>query len=153
MSATLDVNVLVYAVDEDSDLHSRARALLDFVATRPAITYLFWPVLMGYLRISTHPSIVRSPLDPETAIDAIDDLVRRPQIVVPGEGERFWSTFRRVARSTPPRGVLVPDAHVVALMHEHGVGTIRSPDRDLRKFDGITVVDPFDERFLAGFDV
>src|SRR5437660_11486881 len=114
MSATLDVNVLVYAVDEDSDLHSRARALLDFVATRSAITYLFWPVLMGYLRIITHPSILRSPLDPEAAIEGIDDLIHRPQIVVPGEGERFWSGLRRVSRSPPAGGVLAPDPHVVA---------------------------------------
>jgi toxin-antitoxin system PIN domain toxin len=149
----LDTNVLIYAVDEDSDLQPRARALLDHVATRPAITYLFWPVLMGYLRIITHPSILRSPLAPEAAIDGIDDLIRRPQIVVPGEGDRFWNGFRHVARSTPPRGVLVPDAHVVALMHEHGVGTILSRDRDFRKFDGITVLDPFDERFSAGFEV
>jgi len=153
VSATLDVNLLVYAVNEDSDLQPRARALLERVATRSAITYLFWPVLMGYLRIITHPSILRSPLDPEAAIEGIDDLIHRPQIVVPGEGERFWSGFRRVSRSTPPRGVLVPDAHVVALMHEHGVGTIWSRDRDFRKFDGITAVDPFDERFSAGFDV
>jgi uncharacterized protein len=153
VSATLDTNVLIYAVDEDSDLQPRARALLDHVATRPAITYLFWPVLMGYLRTITHPSILRSPLDPEAAIEGIDDLVRRPQIVVPGEGERFWSGFRSVASSTPPRGVLVPDAHVVALMHEHGVGTIWSRDRDFRKFDGINVLDPFDDRFSAGFEV
>jgi len=153
VSATLDTNVLIYAVDEDSDLQPRARALLGQVATSPAITYLFWPVLMGYLRIITHPSILRSPLDPEAAIEGIVDLVRRPQIVVPGEGERFWSGFRSVASSTPPRGVLVPDAHVVALMHEHGVGTIWSRDRDFRKFDGITVLDPFVERFSAGFEV
>ncbi len=47
----------------------------------------------------------------------------------------------------------MPDAHVVALMHQHGVGTFYSRDRDFRKFDGITAVDPFDERFSAGFDL
>jgi toxin-antitoxin system PIN domain toxin len=146
MSRTLDTNVLVYASDEDSALQPRARALLNDIATSPTITYLFWPVLLGYLRIITHPSILRSPLDPQSAIDGIDDLIRRPQIVVPGEGDRFWSGFKTVARSTPPRGALVPDVHVVALMHEHGVGTIWSRDRDFRKFDGITVRDPFDDR-------
>lgn len=153
MSRTLDTNVLIYAVDEGSDVHPRARALLDDIATSPAITYLFWPVLLGYLRIITHPSIVRSPLDPQSAIEGIDDLVRRPQIMVPGEGERFWTEFKRVALSTPTRGALVSDAHVVALMHEHGVRTIWSRDRDFRKFDGITVLDPFDPRFSDGFDV
>ena len=44
----------------------------------------------------------------------------------------------------------VPDAHLVALMREHGVVTMWSNDRDFRKFDGITVKNPFDER-VDGF--
>jgi uncharacterized protein len=42
-----------------------------------------------------------------------------------------------------PRGNLVPDTHLVALMHQHGVATIWSHDRDLRRFSAITVRDPF----------
>lgn len=152
MSATLDVNVLVYAADETSDRHSRARALLDHVATSPAITYLLWPVLLGYVRIITHPTILESPLSPEAAIDDIDDLVQRPQIVVVGEGDRFWETFKRLARTVAPRGNLVPDAHLVALMAENGVSTIWTSDRDFRKFSGITVKDPFDEGYSAAFE-
>lgn len=41
------------------------------------------------------------------------------------------------------RGNLVPDAHLVALMHQYGVRTIISHDRDFKKFDGIRVEDPF----------
>ncbi len=152
MSVTLDVNVLVYAADETSDRHSRARALLDHVATSPAITYLLWPVLLGYVRIITHPTILESPLSPEAAIGDIDDLVQRPQIVVVGEGDRFWETFKRLARTVAPRGNLVPDAHLGALMAENGVSTIWTSDRDFRKFSGITVKDPFDERYSAGFE-
>ena len=152
MSSTLDVNVLVYAADETSDRHPRARALLDHVATSPAITYLLWPVLLGYVRIITHPSILRAPLSPEAAIADIDDLVQRPQIVTVGEGDRFWETFTRVAHGVAPRGNLVPDAHLVALMAENGVAAIWTGDRDFRKFSGITVKDPFDERYSAGFE-
>jgi uncharacterized protein len=146
MSETLDVNVLVYAADETSHRHERSRALLEHVATRPAITYLFWPVLLGYLRIITHPAILESPLTPQAAMDDIDDLITRPQIVTPGEGDAFWRTYQSVAAQVSPRGTLVPDSHVVALMRENGVTTIWSNDRDLRKFDGITVRDPFDPR-------
>ena len=152
MSSTLDANVLVYATDETSDRHPRARTLLDHVATSPAITYLFWPVLLAYVRIITHPTILELPLSPEAAIANIDDLVQRPQIIVVGEGDRFWETFQRVARTVAPRGNLVPDAHLVALMTENGLSTIWTGDRDFRKFSGITVKDPFDERYSAGFD-
>jgi uncharacterized protein len=71
---------------------------------------------------------------------------------VVGEGDRFWEMFKRTARSVTPRGNLVPDAHLVALMVEHGVSTIWSGDRDFRKFSGITVKDPFDDAYSAGFE-
>src|SRR5437899_971378 len=80
------------------------------------------------------------------------DLISRAVIVVAGEGERFWSDFKSVAAATPPRARLVANAHLVALMLEHGVSTMWSGDRDFRKFDGITVRDPFDERYSAGFE-
>ncbi len=152
MSATLDVNILVYAADRTSSRHERARAHLERVATSSAITYLFWPVLLGYMRIVTHPAIVEAPLSPEAALSDIDDLIGRPQVVVPGEGERFWAAFKRVARAVQPRGTLVPDAHLVALMHEHGVAQVWSNDRDLRKFDGISVLNPFDAKYSGGFE-
>ena len=151
MSRTLDVNVLVYAADKTSSRHQRARALLEHVATSPAVTYLFWPVLLGYVRVITHPAILSSPLAPEAALRDVDNLIERPQIVVTGERERFWAAFRSAAAPLAPRGSLVPDAHVVALMHENGVSTIWTNDRDFRKFDGITVRNPFDDRYAAGF--
>lgn len=152
MSRTLDVNVLVYAADRSADRHERARAFLDHVATTRTITYLFWPVILGYFRIVTHAGILRSPLSPTAAIDDVEDLIHRPQMIVVGEGEQFWTTFRAVAAVTPPRGPLVLDAHLVALMREHGVTTMWSGDRDFRKFDGITVKNPFEQRYSAGFE-
>lgn len=47
------------------------------------------------------------------------------------------------ARSWPERaGNAVPDAHLAALMRQHGVATIYTRDRDFRRFEGIRVEDP-----------
>ncbi len=143
MSVTLDANVLIYASDADSPFHERARGLLADVARGPDLVYLFWPVVMAYLRIVTHPRLFTDPLDPEDARANITSLLARPHIRVVGEGRRFWNVFEHVAGTVPLRGNLVPDAHVVSLMREHGVRTIWTRDRDFRKFDGIEAVDPF----------
>ena len=37
----------------------------------------------------------------------------------------------------------IADCHIVALMHGHGVREIVTHDRDLRRFDGVKVRDPF----------
>ena len=68
MSATLDVNVLVYASDARATEHDRAEALVRRLAAGPEILYLFWPVLLGYLRIVTHPAILTNPLSPAIAM-------------------------------------------------------------------------------------
>jgi len=78
-------------------------------------------------------------------------LLARPHIRAAGELDGFWQTHLQVTADVSTRGNLVPDAHLVALMIQQGVTTIWSRDRDLRKFDGISVVDPFDDRCRDGF--
>lgn len=143
MSSTLDANVLLYASDEHSPRNATARRLLETLTVGPELVYLLWPVAMGYLRIATHPAIFVAPLAPAEAIANVDALVARPAVRTAGEADRFWRSYLDVARHTAPRGNLVPDAHIVALMREHGIGTIWTHDRDFRAFDGVRVRDPF----------
>jgi toxin-antitoxin system PIN domain toxin len=143
VTATLDTNVLVYASDESSSFHDRAVELLEALAAGPDLVYLFWPIALGYLRISTHPAIFQKPLSPAEATANVDDLISRPHVRTGAEADSFWDVFRHVAGATPIRGNLVPDAHVVALMRQHEVSTIWSHDRDFLKFPGISVQDPF----------
>ena len=143
MTTTLDTNVLVYASDESSSFHERAIGLLEKLAAGPDLVYLFWPVALGYLRISTHPAIFQKPISAAEAMANVDDLVSRPHVRTGGEVEGFWDTYREVTSGPPVRGNLVPDAHLVVLMRQHGVSTIWSHDRDFLKFRGIKVRDPF----------
>jgi toxin-antitoxin system PIN domain toxin len=143
VTATLDTNVLLYASDQSSAFHDRALALLGTLATGPDLVYLFWPVALGYLRISTHRAIFQKPLSAAEAMANVDDLVSRPHVRTGGEVDGFWNRYREVTDGVPVRGNLVPDAHIVALMRQHGVTMIWTHDRDFLKFQGINVRDPF----------
>src|SRR5215210_3185082 len=142
MSATVDTNVLVYASNADDPLHDRAEDLVRNLAVGPELVYLFWPVLLGYLRIVTHPGILTNPLSPVVAMRNVESLLDRPHVRAPGEAENFWTTFRRTAGDRP-RGNDIPDAHVASLMRQHAVRVIWTRDRDFRRFDGIEARDPF----------
>ena len=142
MSSTVDANILVYASNESEPIHAAAKALVEQLAAGPELVYLFWPVLLGYLRVVTHPAILPRPLGPRDAITNIDSLVRRPHIRTPGETEGFWELFRATGEDRP-RGNDTPDVHLATLMRQNGVHTVYSRDRGLRRFPGITVVDPF----------
>lgn len=143
MSTTIDTNVLLYASDEASERHSRARDLLEKLTEGPDLLYLFWPVLMGYLRIATHPNVFENPLAPEDAMRNVESLVLRPHVRTPGEDEGFWDLYRTLVADAVVRGNLVPDAHLAALMRQYGATTIWTHDRDFRRFEAITVRDPF----------
>lgn len=152
MSQTVDTNLLVYATHTGSPFHERAHALVEHLVLGPALAYLLWPALVGYLRIVTHPSILATPLSSDEAMANVEALLSPPHIRVPGEGGDFWPTFDRVARDVRPQGNLVSDAHLVALMHQHGIAAIWTHDRDFRKFPGIKVKDPFSDRYSTGFE-
>jgi toxin-antitoxin system PIN domain toxin len=144
VTVTFDTNVLLYAPDEASPFHERARAFVEEVAAGPAIVYLFWPAVMGYLRLATHPAVFHRPLPPDDARANVESLLARPHVQTPGERERFWEVYHHVSGDVDARGNLVPDAHLVSLMLENGVGTIWTHDRDYRMFGDIEVRDPFE---------
>lgn len=142
MSATIDANLLLYASDADSPHHGLAIERLRRFAAGPDLFYVFWPVAMAYLRIATHPSIFSRPLEPAQARSNLSGLIRRPHVRCPGEQEGFWPVFEDTVERDVIRGNLVPDAHLVALMRQHGVETIWTSDRDFRRFAGIRAQDP-----------
>ena len=143
MSATIDVNILLYASDESSSFHAKAAELLDSLARGPDLLYLVWPGLMGYVRMSTHPALFPRPLSVDVATGNVGQLVGLPHARAVGEGDDFWQVYGTVTAGTVVRGNLVSEAHLVALMRENGVGTLWSHDRDFRKFEAVRVRDPF----------
>lgn len=142
MSATVDANILVYASNEADPAYERARTLVERLARGPELVYLFWPALMGYLRLVTHPAILPAPLTPPQATRNVEALLSRPHVRAPGEAAGFWDAYRATSQDRA-RGNDVPDAHLVALMLQHGVTTIYTRDRGFRRFDGISPRDPF----------
>jgi len=142
VSVTLDANVLVYASNDVDPVHELALEVVKRLAAGPGLVYLFWPVLVGYLRIVTHPAILPRPLSARDAIGNVDGLLARPHVRAPGELDGFWSFFRDAAQDRA-RGNDVTDVHLAALMRQHGVSTIYTRDRGFRRFEGLDVRDPF----------
>jgi uncharacterized protein len=141
VSVTVDANVLVYASNVADPAFRPAQALVQQLAAGPDNVYLFWPTIMGYLRIVTHPGILPTPLSFIEASGNISELLGRPHIRAPGERDQFWELYLTTA-GRYVRGNNVPDAHIATLMRQHGVTTIYTRDRDFLKFEGVEVRDP-----------
>lgn len=143
MSFAVDTNVLLYASDRSSPLAVRAAAFLTECATGDDLFYLAWPTLMGYLRIATHHAIFTAPLSPVEAMENVNALLALPHVRTLGEDEGFWDVYQTVAAGAPLRGNAVPDAHLAALLRQHGVTRLYTNDADFNRFPFLTVINPF----------
>lgn len=143
MSYSMDVNVLLYASDSGNRYHRQAKAFVESCLQSQDILCLGWPTVMGYLRISTHPSVFMRPLSPSEAMSNMEALLSLPRVRVLSEEEGFWIVYREIASDAPVRGNLVPDAHLAALLRQNGVRTLYTHDRDFSRFRFLEVRDPF----------
>ncbi len=143
MTFTVDANVLVYSTNPQANYHQEARRTLASAVAGPELLYLFWPVLVAYIRVVTQPALLETPVPLARALDNVQHLLGSPFVRTGGESNDFAMLLRAVADPVPARGRLIHDAHIVALMRQYGVATIWTHDRDFRLFDGIRVHDPF----------
>lgn len=143
MSFSCDANVLLYASDAASTVHAAARRFLETSAAGGDLWCIGWPTVMSYLRIATHPRIFGAPLAPDEALGNVEALARVPHVRLLSEEPGFLEVYREVSGAFPVRGNLVPDAHLAALLRQHGVKTLYTRDADFRKFAFLEVRDPF----------
>lgn len=142
MSYSIDANLLLYASDTGCVEHAAAHRFVQGLGDNPDLCCVTWPTLFAYLRISTHPSIFRRPLTPAAAWSNVRALIALPRVRLITEEEDFVDHYENVGRGCTIRGNLVPDAHLAALLHQHGVTRIYSTDTDFRKFPFLEVINP-----------
>ena len=142
MSYSIDTNILIYASDDTSPFYAASKLFLEKCIKDPDLLCLTWPVIMGYQRIATHPSIFKVPLTPEVAWNNINALLQFPRVRFIGENNDFMDDYREVTSRVITRGNLVPDAHIATILRQHGVRLLYTVDTDFRKFDFLKVINP-----------
>lgn len=145
MSYAVDVNILLYASDASSPYCERAGAFLRGCVLGKEVMCFGWPTIMGYLRMATHAAIFASPLSPDEAARNIHALIRLPHVRLLSEEEGFWEVYGEATSGLVVRGNLVPDAHLAALLRQHGVKILYTNDTDFRKFEFLDVRNPLAE--------
>jgi hypothetical protein len=142
LSFAIDVNILLYASDTASPYRKKAADFLSNCLAQRELFYLGWPTVVGYLLIATHPSIFANALTPEEAKVNIETLANSDHVRILSEKEGFWAIYKEVTSEVPTRGNWVPDAHLAALLKQHGVKKLFTHDRDFLKFPFLEIRDP-----------
>ena len=127
---------MVYAFRREADDHGRYAAWLRETVESDEAYGISELVLSGFLRIVTHPRVMRRPAPIETALAFADTLRDQPSAVTLSPGPRHWGIFTRLCREARATGNLVPDAYLAALAIEHGAELITT-DRDFARFSSL----------------
>lgn len=144
MSFALDANILIYASHPESPHYEATQRFLAECVERRELLCLAWQTVTAYLRVSTHVGLFGKPLDPATAAENIDALLRRPRTRVLVEQDGFWELYRELLETHRARANFVHDVHLAALLRQHGVKTLYTRDRDFRRFEFLDVRDPLE---------
>jgi len=136
-----DVNLLIYAIDEESPAHDPALEWLETALAGTEAVAFAWIVLIGFLRISTNPAAIDRPLQPDDALTHIDEWLTQPVATIVEPTSAHPATLRRLLEPVGTAGNLATDAHLAALAIEHGA-ELCSSDNDFSRFEGLRWTNP-----------
>jgi len=129
----VDLNVLLYAVNRDSAHHEVIRRWWEDAINGDEPVGLAWVVLLGFLRLSTHPRVFPSPLDAGQAADRVEAWLAHPNVKIVRETDEQWRLLKSQLDETGTAGNLTTDAHLASLAIAHGA-TLVSCDTDFGRF-------------------
>ena len=137
----VDVNVLLYAVNPDSDPSGTVRRWWEKALTGDESIGLPWIVLSGFLRISTNPRIYPRPAAVDWALDEVERWLSADVVTTISEKPEHWRMLRGMLAETGTAGNLTTDAHLAALAITHDA-TLASCDNDFARFSGLRWENP-----------
>lgn len=139
----IDTNILVYAEDHASPRRETALAILTGLAQRPAPWAIPWPCIYEFLRVATHPRVLRTPLPMAVARADLRAIAASPSLLLLSETSRHLEILEHVIQDSGASASRIHDAHIAALCLEHGVSELLTADRDFRRFSGLKIINPF----------
>jgi len=139
----VDTNFLVYARRTEAIHHTEAKRLLAELSEGLRPWAIPWPCVYEFLRVVTHPRVFKPPTPLATALVEIDRLFDAPAITLLGEGPGHRAHLRNMVTAGRSTGNIAHDAHIAALLREHGVREFWTTDKDFHRFPGIAVRNPF----------
>jgi uncharacterized protein len=140
----VDVNLLLYAVITGFPQHDRARSWWEQVLNGSTAIGLASPAIFGFLRISTNPRVLTTPMSVEHATDLVRQWLGRPHVHYLAPGRRHLDFAFDLLRSHGTAGNLTTDAQLAALAIEHQA-ELHSNDTDFARFPRLQWVNPLAE--------
>jgi len=139
----IDLNVLLYAVNQDAVQHAPIRAWWEAALNGEEPIAIPWVVILGFLRLTTNPRVFPAPLAAKEAVAKVDQWLAHPQVRLVLETAEQWRILRGLLDDCGTAGNLTTDAHLASLAISHGAVLV-SCDRDFSRFAKLRWEHPLD---------
>lgn len=136
-----DINLLVHAYNSDSRVHAAAKRWWEDLLNGTQPVGLAWVAVLGFIRITTHPQILRNPMPVARACAHARAWLGQPYVSLIDPGTRHADVLFGLLQELGSAGNLTTDAHLAALAIEHQA-ELHSTDADFARFPGLRWVNP-----------
>lgn len=133
----VDVNVLLYVINEDSPHHQTAYDWWTRLLAGDEGVGLTWGVAQSFLRLVTHRRVLAHPRTPDEAAGILDEWLEHPSVVLIEETRAHWPLLRVLLTDLNLTGDIITDANLAALAIHHRAN-VASFDGDFARFPQLT---------------
>jgi len=131
-----DVTLLVYAHNQTSRFHEQAAAWWEGCLNAEQPILLPNICISGFVRIVTHPKVLREPLTVGEAFEMTDQWMQSEAVTLIGPTVRHYHLFKSSLQSAGAGGKLTTDAYLAALAMERQAA-LYSNNSDFSRFPGL----------------
>ncbi len=132
-----DLNLLIYAYNEESEFHQRAEAWWTELVKGTEPVGMPWQVSDGFIRQMANPAIMASPWAPDEATRVVAQWFGSGHVIALNPGPSYLEILERFLSATGATMRLVPDATIAALALENGAEVHTNNTRDFQRFPGL----------------
>ena len=139
-----DANLLLYAYDQASPFHDRARAWWEGCLSGREAVGLTYPAMFAFLRIATNPRAFASAMTLDEAAEHLNSWLGRrvAQVLQPPAGHAA-DAIALLRSAGGAAGNLVTDAQIAALAQTYRA-VVHTADRDFQRFADVRCFFPLD---------
>ncbi len=131
-----DVNLLIYAYNQDAPFHSAAKAWWEHCLSGTEPVGLAWVVLLGFVRLMSSRRVLLEPMAAGAAIGHCRAWLAQPNTRILAPGPTHLDVLANLLGGPSIGANLVTDAHLAALAIEHQA-ELHSNDSDFARFSGL----------------
>lgn len=136
-----DVNLLLYAHNEDSSLYLKASTWWTNIISKEMSLGLPWIIIVAFIRLITSQSVLPHPTSSDQAIDIVNSWLELSNVQVIEPGRKHLNILREILKQGNATSRLTTDAHIAALAIEYSA-EIHSNDLDFARFSGLKFHNP-----------